>query len=533
MVPLRGGLLPIGKPREALFHGPAPGRLGAQRRFRIGPCRTLRFPNAPACLTRADIDGLRALAVVPVVLYHFHVAPFGGGYVGVDVFFVISGFLITGLIHAEMRSGEYSLAAFYERRARRILPALFAVVAAAAVAALFLLFPADLRRFGESVAATALFVSNFDFWQQSGYFDAGAEAKPLLHTWSLAVEEQFYLLFPLLLGLFRSAGRRGLLLLAGGLALASFGFGLWAVRAYPAMAFYLAPARVWELMLGAILALAEVPRPPRWIAEALSLLGLALLAVAVFAFSPDTPMPGANALLPCLGAALLIYANGAGDTLAARGLSLRPMVFAGLISYSLYLWHWPVFVFARYLRVAPLGAAETLALIALSVGLAVLSWRFVERPFRDPAAAVAAKHLHLGRRGHGDVPVGGRRAGRPRRLAAALRAGGAAPARGGRRPRSARAHLRRRDPQAVGGRFRLRPGRCTGQTVLRDVGRLACRGSDPGRLRRRGAAGTGRILRRPCRLRPAARRHDLGRAVAALRPRQRCGAGADRSEEYP
>lgn len=332
---------------------------------------------------RADIDGLRALAVVPVVLYHFHVAPFGGGFVGVDVFFVISGFLITALIHAEMQTGEYTLIGFYERRARRILPALFAMMLAASAAGLWFLFPDDLVRFGKSAAATSVFVSNFDFWQQSGYFDASAQTKPLLHTWSLAVEEQFYLLFPLLLVLFRKAGRRSLLLLTGGLVLASFAFSVWAVRSHPSLAFYLAPARIWELMLGATLALAGLPRPSRWLAEALSLLGLALLGIAVFGFSADTPIPGENALAPCLGAALLLYANAGGDTAAAQVLSWRPVVFIGLISYSLYLWHWPVFVFAHYLSLSPLGAFEIALAIALSILLAVVSWRFIEQPFRD------------------------------------------------------------------------------------------------------------------------------------------------------
>jgi hypothetical protein len=205
----------------------------------------------------------------------------------------------------------------------------------------------------------------------------------LLHTWSLAVEEQFYLAFPLLLGIFRARPRLFLLSLTAGLALVSFVVGLWAVRNYPVMAFYLAPSRIWELMLGSILALGDFPRPPRWLAEVLSLLGLLLLGIAVIGFSPETAMPGENALVPCVGAALLIYANGDQNTAAARVLSWRPIVFVGLISYSLYLWHWPVFVFARYQSFAPLPLTMSIAWIALSMGLAVLSWRYIERPFRD------------------------------------------------------------------------------------------------------------------------------------------------------
>jgi peptidoglycan/LPS O-acetylase OafA/YrhL len=346
---------------------------------------------------RADIDGLRAVAVVPVVFYHYGVGGFGGGFVGVDIFFVISGFLITSLIYAEMRQGAFSIAQFYERRARRILPALFAVMAASAVAAAVLLFPHDLMRFAESAASAALFGSNFDFWSQAGYFDSGAETKPLLHTWSLAVEEQFYLLFPALLYLLHTRTRSLLLGFVSLLALASFALSVWGVRAAPSAAFYLIPFRTWELMLGAILALGAIAVPrARWLRDALSLLGLAMIGWSIFAYTAQTRFPGEAALLPCLGAWLLIYA-GAEDGTVQAVLSSRPFVFVGLISYSLYLWHWPLYVFARYVRIGPLPGWETAALIAASFALGVLSWRYVERPFRvDRARFTRARLFALG-----------------------------------------------------------------------------------------------------------------------------------------
>jgi peptidoglycan/LPS O-acetylase OafA/YrhL len=339
---------------------------------------------APGSLTyRPDIDGLRAFAVLPVVLYHFGVPGFGGGFVGVDVFFVISGFLITSLIFGELKSGKFSILKFYERRVRRIFPALFTVIAATLAAATEVFFPRDLLRLAESAAATALFGSNFDFWQQSGYFDMGADLKPLLHTWSLAVEEQFYLVFPALLYLMHTRKRTTLLGLVTVLALASFALSVWAVGRYPSAAFYLAPYRTWELMLGAILALGEFPVPSsRWVGDALSLAGLTGIGWAVFAFTAATPFPGLNALFPCLGAASLIYVGEGRAGYVKRLLSSRPLVFVGLISYSLYLWHWPIHVFSKYVSVASQGASESAALIALSFCLAVLSWRYVERPFR-------------------------------------------------------------------------------------------------------------------------------------------------------
>ncbi|MGH6871581.1 MAG: acyltransferase family protein [Rhizomicrobium sp.] len=342
---------------------------------------------------RADIDGLRAVAVLPVIFYHFGVPPFSGGFVGVDVFFVISGFLITALIHAEMGDGRFSILNFYERRVRRILPALYAVVAFTLAGATLVLFPDALVAYAKSLVATAGFVSNFQFWSETSYFGVIAAQKPLLHTWSLAVEEQYYVVFPLLLLLLRRSRRLLIWLLA--LLVLSLAASIWAVAAAPVSAFYLLPFRFWELLLGGVLAVGRFPAPGNAVARnAIAALGLALIGWGVFALTGTSPFPGLNAVPSCLGTALLIYAGTGEATLVNAALATRGPVFVGLISYSLYLWHWPLLVFAKY--AAPMGALNPLAtvlLIALSFALAILSWRFVERPFRGRNGLLSRNRL--------------------------------------------------------------------------------------------------------------------------------------------
>ena len=328
---------------------------------------------------RADIDGLRAVAVLPVVFYHFQIAPFTGGFVGVDIFFVISGYLITSLIQHETANGALSLVRFYERRARRILPALFLMMLATTALAGTILFPQDVMNYSRSLIATTLFGSNLYFWSTVEYFDIVAERKPLLHTWSLAVEEQFYLLYPALFWLLRGASQLKLVHVVAAIFLVSLGASIWALRFAPVSDFYLLPFRAWELMLGAMLALTPIKSSGR-ISTALAWSGLALLLFSIFAFSVDTPFPGEYALLPCIGAACVIYAGP--QTIVGRVLSLRPVVFTGLISYSLYLWHWPLLIFARYVVLRDLLLWEKLALILLSGMVATLSWAYVEKPFR-------------------------------------------------------------------------------------------------------------------------------------------------------
>ena len=346
---------------------------------------------------RPDIDGLRAIAVVAVVLFHADLATFGGGFIGVDVFFVISGYLITSLITKEIKENRFSLIGFYERRARRILPALFTVILVSFAIAPIALSPAHLADFQESAVATTLFFSNILFWQESGYFDAPANFKPLLHTWSLAVEEQFYILFPLVLMMVaRFAGRRWRTVILT-VALISFALSSWAAIYNPAAAFYLPQARVWELLLGSLLALRLVPPiSNRLFRETASVVGLSLIGWGVFAFNDATPFPGFNAIFPCFGAALLIHTGAAESAFVNRLLSTRALVFIGLISYSLYLWHWPAFVFARSILPRELTGIESAGIIGFSLVAAMLSWRFIEQPFRGGKAILSRNALFSG-----------------------------------------------------------------------------------------------------------------------------------------
>ncbi len=332
---------------------------------------------------RPDIDGLRAIAVLAVVFYHYAVPGFAGGYVGVDVFFVISGYLITSLIYDEMQQQRFSLLNFYVRRIRRIFPALFVMLAIVSGLAAWLLFPADFDRFAHSLGATALFAVNIQFLGEIGYFKVAAVERPLLHLWSVAVEEQYYLLFPALLLLARTRSRYWLGAIVGGLLLASFGFAQWSVLHEPGWAFYLLPSRMWELMVGALLAITGIQAPrPRVVREGLGLIGLGLIAYAIFTFSKATLFPGTNALFPCIGTALVILAGTGGNGYANRVLSLSPIVFVGLISYSLYLWHWPIFVLARYYLYRAPNPEEVAVCFTLAVTLSILSWHFVEKPLR-------------------------------------------------------------------------------------------------------------------------------------------------------
>lgn len=342
---------------------------------------------------RPEIDGLRALAVLPVVLYHAGFDSFEGGYVGVDVFFVISGYLITGILLRELRRGEFSLLNFYERRARRILPALCLVLVCCIPVAWLILPPRLLKDFFQAIGATNLFAANILFWRESGYFQDESDTNPLLHMWSLAVEEQFYIVLPIFLGCIVWANRRRgkpdrpsivALLLAAGVA--SFIWMEVSLRADPDANFYLAPSRSWELIAGSLCALAAPSgglRTSRAASSALSSIGLAMIMWSVFTFTEATPFPSAHTLLPVFGTALVVLYSNA-NTITARLLSTRPLVSIGLISYSLYLWHLPIFVFVRVARLERVTLSLNVTLIGCSVFLAYLSWRFVERPFRRP-----------------------------------------------------------------------------------------------------------------------------------------------------
>lgn len=346
---------------------------------------------------RPDIDGLRAVAIVPVVLYHAGFSAFSGGFVGVDVFFVISGYLITSIILAEIDGGTFSLARFYERRIRRIFPAFFAVLAFCLLVSTWLLLPADLAAFAKSAEAATLFASNVIFGRASGYFDSGSELKPLLHTWSLAVEEQFYLLFPFSLIVVRRYLRRSYISIAIAVVLVSFVWSAFGVRYDREAAFYLAPSRAWELGIGALLAMGAIRAPhSRILCNGLAVAGLGLIAYSVFAYTGSTPFPGPAAVLPCAGTALLIVAGAKHGSVVNSVLGWRPFVLIGLISYSLYLWHWPVLVFAKYYAIRPLHQTETLAALAFATIAAVMSWRYVERPFRGKSGLLTRRQLFRG-----------------------------------------------------------------------------------------------------------------------------------------
>ena len=334
---------------------------------------------------RPDLDGLRAIAILSVVFFHFDFATFGGGFVGVDIFFVISGYLITSIIVSELKLGSFSFARFYERRIRRIVPVLIVVLAVASIAALALFPPNELAQLGLSAAAAAAFCSNIFFAFQTNYFAGPDTMMPLLHTWSLGVEEQFYIVWPLLLfTCYRVGSRLAVSALVVGLAVVSLSYSEWGTASkYAAQLFYLLQSRAWELMFGAILALGLVPRiDNRWLRGWLGLLGVGLIAFAVTQFSSVTPFPGMWATIPCLGAVLIIFTGQQRDTAVYRLLSLQPFVFIGLISYSLYLWHWPVYAFAENFVGRPITLGETLALIILCIAISAASWRYVERPFR-------------------------------------------------------------------------------------------------------------------------------------------------------
>jgi peptidoglycan/LPS O-acetylase OafA/YrhL len=332
---------------------------------------------------RPEIDGLRAVAVIPVVLYHAGLPGFGGGFLGVDVFFVISGYLITGIVYGEIARGDFSLLRFYERRARRILPALYLVVAVCLAFGALWLLPNEFRELGRSAVAVALFGSNVYFNQTINYFTQDVEFWPLIHTWSLAVEEQFYAVFPLVLLLIRPAGRKGALAAVAAVCVVSLAWAQATASADPQADFYLAQFRAWELGAGALVALAAPERLSpsfglRWLLAGLGamLLGLALV------FAPANLTPSLVSLAPVGGAALLI-AFARAENVWGRALALKPLVGIGLVSYSAYLWHQPVFAFLRYRFAVPSGGAAMLAAAVASFALAYLSWRFVEQPFRD------------------------------------------------------------------------------------------------------------------------------------------------------
>jgi peptidoglycan/LPS O-acetylase OafA/YrhL len=356
---------------------------------------------------RADIDGLRAVAVLSVLAYHAGLAKISGGFVGVDVFFVISGYLISSIVFSEIAESRFSVIRFYERRIRRIFPALFVMLGVSSVFAMIYLLPGELINYSRSMLAATLSVSNFYFWRHSGYFDLPL-SQPLLHTWSLAVEEQFYICFPLFLVLVRRFAPRRLATAVVVIFVASLLASAIVVSRHEQTAFYMLYTRAWELLLGTILSLGLLPRmQSAWLRNLATITGLGMIGYSLLVYTQYTIFPGLNALAPCVGSALIIWAGEAGSSLVGAVLSWRPVVFVGLISYSLYLWHWPLIVLQNMgmlFGVAMLPSLphatfltahrfDMLVLLFLSLTLAVLSWRFVERPFRSGALRLSGRPL--------------------------------------------------------------------------------------------------------------------------------------------
>lgn len=348
--------------------------------------RGIRFVGMPVFRYRREIDGLRAWAVLPVLAFHAGIPGFGGGFVGVDVFFVISGYLITGILLRDLAKEGFSILHFLERRARRIIPALYLVLICCIPLGWMLMLPDEFENLGQGLFATVISCNNLLLWLTSGYWDLSTEFKPLLHTWSLGVEEQFYLIFPWVLWfVFRRRGVMPTLIIAGA---ASLAMAEWTNSYSPKTSFFMLHTRAFELLAGSIVAYAEfrrggetprrfnLPRGP------MTLLGLAMIAASVVFLDGASRMPGLLSMIPVGGTMIVIWYAGEGIP-AARTLCHPVLVGIGLISYSLYLWHQPLLAFLRLSSAEPPSVAMTVAVVALAFPLAWLSWRFVERPFRQ------------------------------------------------------------------------------------------------------------------------------------------------------
>lgn len=335
---------------------------------------------------RRDIDGLRALAVLPVIFFHAGFSFFRGGFVGVDIFFVISGYLITSIILADREANLFSLSNFYSRRARRIFPPLLLMLLSCLPFAWFWLLPNDMKAFCESLVAAPAFLSNIFFYITTGYFDNSTELKPLIHTWSLAVEEQYYLIFPVLILSIWRMGKRQIIILLGIIFIVSFVFAQYLSVARPSFAFYMLPTRSWEILLGSFIAFYIHERSKNLFSQLHeqigSCFGFFLIIYSIFSFDNLTPFPGVYALIPTFGASLIILFS-TNKTWVGKLLGSKFFVKIGLISYSAYLWHQPLFAFARVRNIGDLSVLAICMLIGTTFLLAYFSWRFVELPFRD------------------------------------------------------------------------------------------------------------------------------------------------------
>lgn len=333
---------------------------------------------------RRDIDGLRAIAVLSVVFYHYGLTSLRGGFIGVDIFFVISGYLITGIIAREIDEKRFSFVNFYERRIRRIMPALIGMLVPTLAIGTWLLLPSDLVKLGNGAIATLIFGANFLYWRQSGYFDSSSEYNPLLHTWSLAIEEQFYIFFPIVLILLYRFAKKRIKLILTVFTAASFILCVWVQALRPTAAFFLAPFRAWELLVGGLLALGIFPLVAhRLLREVLSLLALLTLLGSLLLIEAGPEFPGWQAGIPVLATALLLHTGLRGYSVVSGLLSKSPFVFIGKISYSLYLWHWPIIVYVNYFNaMESLPPHLSWLFMGIAIFIASVSYRWVEAPFR-------------------------------------------------------------------------------------------------------------------------------------------------------
>ena len=345
---------------------------------------------------RPDIDGLRAIAVSTVILFHFGVPGFSGGFIGVDVFFVLSGYLIGSMVFGQLHNNKFSFVNFYFRRIRRLFPAFVFVIVATILASYLLLLPREFREFGQSVFASTIYLSNILFYLESGYFDAASHLKPLLHTWSLSVEEQFYLIFPVLAWIVYKVNSKWLFPLFLVLTLLSLMLSQVFLTTNPSAVFYLYPFRAWEMFIGVCFALTIIPAvSSKTLRLLLSLAGLLLILIPTMVYSAETAFPGFSAFLPCLGTCLLLHTGKDDLTAIHQFLKSKIFVFTGKISYSLYLWHWPIFVLYMYDKNSNAGVNDILIMLLVTVLLSIFTWRFIETPIREGHVIGSRKPIPL------------------------------------------------------------------------------------------------------------------------------------------
>lgn len=342
---------------------------------------------------RSEIDGLRAIAVLVIIFYHAKISVFSGGFVGVDIFFVISGYLITSIIKTDIEKRRFSVARFYERRVRRIFPALYPVLLFVLFIGGFLYQHKPFDQITQSIAATAVFSSNILFWKKSAdYFIMPSEQMPLLHTWSLAVEEQFYIVYPLLLFMVYKYFKRKYVPWLLALILSSFVLSVYLLKENKVAAFYFAPSRAWELIVGSVIVYVDSFKVnSEKVRNIISVIGLGLIFYSVFVYGEKTAFPGYGAICPVLGTSLVIFSAHSGTSFVSKMLGVRLLAFIGLISYSLYLWHWPLFVFSRYYLMRNLEIYEAVMIIVIAFVFAVLSWKYIEQPFRGDAPLITQR----------------------------------------------------------------------------------------------------------------------------------------------